>query len=56
MTAGCARCGNCCENIWLATGTELLRWTSACLQGVPDPSSDDGWAYWQQNGWADGNR
>lgn len=56
MTAGCARCGNCCENIVCDTYDEALKWTSAALTGVPDPGTEDGWAYWREHGWDDGSR
>lgn len=44
---GCARCGDCCEEIYLSASLDLLkRWTSEALVGVPDPATDDGWAWW----------
>jgi Fe-S-cluster containining protein len=49
MTAGCARCGECCTRIWL---TEDPRpWSTSALEGVPDPGTEDGWAYWLEYGW-----
>jgi Fe-S-cluster containining protein len=47
MTAGCARCGGCCERIWL--NSDPRPWSTAALEGVPDPRTDEGWAYWLEN-------
>lgn len=53
MTAGCARCGTCCENIWCETAQDLPHWTTAAMEGVPDPGTDEGWTHWQSSGWED---
>jgi Fe-S-cluster containining protein len=47
VSAGCAGCGDCCERIWL--NTDPRPWSTAALAGVPDPRTDDGWAYWLEN-------
>ena len=31
----------------------LAKWTTAALDGIPDPATEDGWAYWRQHGWDD---
>jgi len=36
---------------WAAGTLEL--WTTRRLAGVPDPGTDEGWAYWRANGWDD---
>lgn len=47
QSLGCARCGDCCERIYLsASMTMLRRWNSTALEGVPDPRTDEGWAWW----------
>lgn len=45
---GCSGCGDCCEEIYLsgATLTDLSRWTTAALDGVPDPRVDENWEWW----------
>jgi Fe-S-cluster containining protein len=45
---GCAGCGDCCEEIYLSVSVESLqRWTTAALGNVPDPATDEGWAWWK---------
>lgn len=56
MTAGCARCGDCCESIYLFTSLDLKLWTTEALKATPDPATDDGWAYWREHGWSDDHR
>lgn len=44
---GCARCGDCCENIYLSTDLEVLsKWTTEYLKDIPGPSTDEGWVWW----------
>lgn len=44
---GCARCGDCCEEIYLSASiSDLEPWTTARLESTPDPSTDEGWAWW----------
>lgn len=44
---GCARCGDCCEDIYLGSSMENLeKWTTEALRDVPDPSTDEGWLWW----------
>lgn len=44
---GCARCGSCCENIYLAVELKILvAWRTESVESVPDPRTDEGWAYW----------
>lgn len=43
----CARCGSCCEKIWLTA--DPRRWSARALEGVPDPRTDDGWSYWLEH-------
>ncbi len=52
-TIGCARCGCCCDPVTLSqwAADTLAMWTTQRLAGVPDPSTDEGWAYWRANGW-----
>jgi Fe-S-cluster containining protein len=51
---GCARCGDCCERIWLSLPLDdLAVWSTDALSGVPDPSTDEGWEYWLEHGWVD---
>lgn len=55
VSLGCARCGQCCENITISADG-LDKWTTGALEGVPDPRTDDGWAWWQESGWTDRDR
>jgi Putative zinc- or iron-chelating domain len=32
------------------------RYSTAALEGVPDPGTEDGWAYWREHGHKDGDR
>jgi Fe-S-cluster containining protein len=50
VTAGCARCGNCCENIVCDSYDSAVKWAADALEGVPDPGTDEGWAYWREHG------
>ena len=55
----CARCGNCCDPVVL--DDEIYErlgkyWTSAALEGVPDPRTDEGWAAWLEVGHAVNDR
>lgn len=54
LTAGCARCGECCEKIWL--NADPRRWSAKALEGIPDPRTEDGWAYWLEHGHKDADR
>lgn len=58
MTAGCARCGSCCENIWCDDYDDAVKWSTAALERIPDPATDEGWAYWQESkpDWGDEQR
>ncbi len=58
MSAGCARCGSCCDPVPFerARADELAKWTSAALAGVTDPGSDEGWRWWEQHGWSPDQR
>ena len=58
MTAGCARCGSCCDPVSFDPESlgRVARWSTAALEGVPDPSTDEGWAYWLEHGHADRER
>ena len=47
MTAGCAQCGSCCTHIWLTV--DPRKWSTRALANIPDPSTDEGWAYWLKN-------
>ena len=51
MTAGCARCGACCDPVpFSAEKLEAaLRWSTAALDGVPSPEDD--WPHWLKHGW-----
>jgi hypothetical protein len=53
---GCARCGSCCDPVYLSEemATVMEAWRS--LKGVPDPATDEGWAHWAKHGWADDRR
>lgn len=56
QSLGCARCGDCCERIYLSVDMSTLRqWSSATLDTVPDPRTDEGWAWWLENDntWSD---
>ena len=55
MTAGCARCGSCCDPVVFDDETyrALATWTAEALRDVPDPAADDGWPWWQEHGWED---
>jgi Fe-S-cluster containining protein len=53
VTAGCARCGNCCENITCDNFAVTASWSSSALADTPDPGTDDGWAYWNERGWTE---
>jgi Fe-S-cluster containining protein len=59
---GCARCGDCCENIYLSTTLDYLKqWTTEALKNTPDPRDDDAWKTWWQdesrgNPWSDSMR
>ncbi len=55
---GCARCGNCCESIYMSAEMDLIRqaWTTEKLDGVPDPGMDEGWKFWLEHGWTDDRR
>lgn len=56
MTAGCARCGNCCDPVHFdrETWEALGKWTGPALKGVADPATADGWAIWQKDeAWKD---
>lgn len=52
MTAGCARCGKCCDPVPFTREQydTVVKWASAALDGVPDPADDAGWAYWLERG------
>jgi Fe-S-cluster containining protein len=52
-TRGCARCGSCCFPVTLSrwAADTLALWTTQRVTGVPDPGTDEGWAYWRANGW-----
>jgi Fe-S-cluster containining protein len=51
----CAKCGSCCEKIWL--NADPRRWSAAALEGIPDPRTEDGWAYWLEHSeYADADR
>jgi len=52
MTAGCARCGQCCDPVPFTREQydTAVKWASAALDGVPDPADDAGWAYWLEHG------
>lgn len=50
----CARCGSCCEKIWL--NADPRRWSAKALEGIPDPRTDDGWAYWLEHGHTEEDR
>lgn len=54
MTAGCARCGSCCNPVPFAREQHeaVSAWSTAALEGTPDPGADEGWAWWLANGWA----
>lgn len=59
MTAGCARCGNCCDPVVLDDETyERLGkyWTSTALESCPDPRTGEGWAAWLEIGHTDDDR
>jgi Fe-S-cluster containining protein len=56
VTAGCARCGGCCENIICDTYDDAVLWTTARLADVPDPAGDEGWPWWLEHGWSDDQR
>lgn len=56
MSVGCARCGECCEDIYLFASIDLKPWTTEALNGVPDPATDEGWAHWREHGWSDDQR
>ena len=58
MTAGCAGCGSCCDPVILPDDTfeGLAGWTTAALEGVPDPGTDEGWAAWAAIGYTDDQR
>lgn len=52
-TRGCARCGACCDPVTLSqwAADVLATWTTQRLAEVPDPATDEGWAYWRSHGW-----
>ena len=55
MTAGCAQCGSCCTHIWLTV--DPRKWSTRALANIPDPRTDEGWAYWlEHSNYADENR
>ena len=54
MTAGCARCGECCTRITL--NADPRPFSTAALAGMPDPRTEDGWAYWREHGYEDSAR
>lgn len=31
-------------------------WSPEALEGIPDPVTDDGWAYWREHGWPEERR
>jgi Fe-S-cluster containining protein len=44
---GCARCGDCCQDITLSVALESLTpWTSGALASTPDPGTEEGWLWW----------
>lgn len=57
-TAGCAACGACCDPVPFTRDEHacVTQWSTAALEGVPDPAADDGWAVWLDGGWTDEGR
>lgn len=55
MTAGCARCASCCDPVpfTAAEHETVSAWSGAAMKaaGIPDPRTDDGWAWWLDHGW-----
>lgn len=58
MTAGCARCGACCDPVPFTREQyeATVKWTTEALDGIPDPEDDAGWAYWIEHGWQQDSR
>ena len=58
MTAGCARCGSCCDPVPFTREQHerAVLWTTEALDGVPGPEDDAGWAYWLEHGWEQEHR
>lgn len=44
-------CGSCCDPVLFsrANHAAMTKWTTKALQGVPDPSTDEGWAHWEHD-------
>lgn len=58
MSAGCARCGSCCDPVHFERERleAILKWTTEALEGVPDPGTDEGWEHWLKHGYAASDR
>ena len=58
MTAGCARCGSCCDPVPFSREKyeATTKWATEAVSGVPDPEDDAGWAYWLEHGWGQESR
>ncbi len=58
MTAGCARCGACCDPVPFSREKHeaVTKWSAAALEGVPDPRTGDGWAHWLAGDWSGEDR
>jgi Fe-S-cluster containining protein len=57
-TRGCAKCGACCDPVFL-TPDNLKRikfWSDRSVAGMPDPSTAEGWAQWLKQRWTDADR
>jgi hypothetical protein len=48
----------CCDPVPFAREQHeaVTAWSTKALEGIPDPGTDDGWAYWLAHGWAEDAR
>lgn len=58
MSAGCARCGSCCDPVTFAREAydAVVKWSASAMAGVPDPGTDEGWPHWLAGGYTEDQR